>query len=148
MRQMKPLSGAIVASRFNEFVTDRLVDGAVAEVERLQLEPATVVRVPGAWEIPLAVQEVQRHGNYDYIVAIGVLIRGETYHFDVLADETTRALSEISLTTRVPIGMGVLTVENVDQARARAGKGSDNKGAEAARAAVEMARLLNGLAES
>lgn len=137
------LRGVIVAARFNEFVTDRLVEGALAQLGELGAEADAVqtVRVPGAWEIPLATAHCLHAGDCDYVVAIGALIRGETYHFDVLSDEVTRALSSLSLETGVPIGMGVLTVETVDQARARAGRGSDNKGREAAAAAVEMATL-------
>jgi len=145
--QARGLRGVIVAARFNEFVTDRLVEGAESQLRELGAgdDDVQIVRVPGAWEIPFATSECLRQGRFDYVVAIGALIRGETYHFDVLSDEVTRALSTLSIDSATPIGMGVLTVETVEQARARAGRGSDNKGREAAMAAVEMASLARQL---
>jgi 6,7-dimethyl-8-ribityllumazine synthase len=139
------LNGVVVVARFNEFVTERLLHGAHGYCEREGLSPPLVLRVPGAWEIPLAVDRALATGRFDFAVALGALIRGETYHFEVLSDEVTRALSEIARTRALPIGMGVLTVENVEQAVARAGDGSANKGWEAALAAVDMARLLRGI---
>jgi len=139
------LNGVVVVARFNEFVTERLLEGAAAFCEREGLTPPTVLRVPGAWEIPLAVDRALATDRFDYAVALGAVIRGETYHFDVLSDEVTRALSEISRARARPIGMGVLTVENVDQAVVRAGDGSANKGWEATLAAVDLARLLRGI---
>ena len=145
-RDATGLRGALVVSRFNEFVTSRLLDGAREYLERHEAAEPAVVHVPGAWEIPLAVDRALDTGRFDFAVALGALIRGETYHFDVLADEVTRALSEISLGRGVPVGMGVLTVDTVEQAEARAVSGSANKGWEAALAAVEMTHVLRGLA--
>jgi len=139
------LSGVVVVARFNEFVTERLLEGATGCCERESLASPEVLRVPGAWEIPLAVDRALATGRFDFAVALGALIRGETYHFDVLSDEVTRALSEIARARELPIGMGVLTVETVDQAVERAGEGSANKGWEAAIAAIDMARLLKSL---
>lgn len=138
----KGLTGAIVVARFNEFVTTRLLDGARAALARHGAEPPAVFHVPGAWEIPLALDRALATGRFDFAIALGALIRGETYHFEVLSDEVTRALSEISRARACPVALGVLTVETVDQAVERAGSGSANKGWEAALAAVDMALLL------
>ena len=136
------LKGAIVVSRFNESVTRRLLEGAQACLERHGPARAEVFEVPGAWELPLAVDRALASGRFDYAVALGALIRGETYHFELLADEVARALSEVSRARSIPVSMGVLTVESVEQAEARAGNGSANKGWEATLAAIEMAHLL------
>lgn len=136
------LRGVLVVSRFNEFVTSKLLAGARAALEEAECVEPTVLHVPGAWEIPLAVDRALATGRYDFAVALGALIRGDTYHFDVLADTATRALSEISRARGLPVAMGVLTVETVEQAIERSGSGSANKGREAALAAIEMARLL------
>jgi 6,7-dimethyl-8-ribityllumazine synthase len=136
------LRGVLVVARFNEFVTTRLLDGAREALEQAGAQETAVFHVPGAWEIPLAVDRALASGRYDFAVAIGALVRGETYHFEVLADEVTRALSEISRQRALPVAMGVLAVETVEQAIARAGNGSANKGREAALAALEMVRLL------
>jgi len=136
------LRGAIVVARFNEFVTARLLEGAQGALAHAGADETAVFHVPGAWEIPLAVDRALATGRFDFAIALGALVRGETYHFEVLADEVTRALSEISRQRAVPVGLGVLTVETLDQAIQRAGSGSANKGREAALAAIEMARLL------
>jgi 6,7-dimethyl-8-ribityllumazine synthase len=136
------LRGAIVVSRFNEFVTSRLLEGAQRALEHCGAENTEIFHVPGAWEIPLAVDRVLATGRFDFAIALGALVRGETYHFDVLADRVTAALSEVSRARAVPVALGVLTVETVEQATERAGNGSANKGWEAALAAIEMARLL------
>lgn len=131
-----------MVAKFNDFVTSRLLQGATGAIEHCGGPAPAVFRVPGAWEIPPAVDRLLAAGGYDYVVALGALIRGETYHFEVLSDEVTRALSEIGRQRSVPIAMGVLTVETVDQAIERAGDGSANKGWEAALAAIEMAQLF------
>lgn len=136
------LRGAIVVSRFNEFVTSRLLEGAQRALEHCGAENTEIFHVPGAWEIPLAVDRVLATGRFDFAIALGALVRGETYHFDVLADRVTAALSEVSRARAVPVALGVLTVETVEQATERAGNGSANKGWEAALAAIEMAHLL------
>ena len=139
---------ALVVSRFNDFVTARLLAGAQDCLVRHGVEPEriAVVRVPGSWEIPLAASVLARSGRYDGIVALGVLIRGETPHFDVLAGEVARGLSRVTMETGVPVGFGVLTTESVEQAIERAGAKSGNKGWDAALSALEMASLLRGLA--
>jgi len=139
------LRGAVVVARFNEFVTSKLLAGATAALEEAGAEKTEVFHVPGAWEIPLAADRALASGRFDFVVALGALVRGETYHFNVLADEVTRALSEISRARARPVSMGVLTVDTVEQAIERAGTGSVNKGREAALAAIEMAQLLKGI---
>jgi len=139
------LRGVIVVSRFNEFVTSKLLAGAQGALAHCGAEDSAVFHVPGAWEIPLAVDRALATGRFDFAIALGALVRGETYHFDVLSDEVTRALSEVSRSRALPVALGVLTVETVEQAIERAGSGSANKGWEAALAAIEMARLLGRL---
>ena len=136
------LRGVIVVARFNEFVTSKLLAGAQEALAHCGAEDADVFHVPGAWEIPLAVDRALATGRFDFAIALGALVRGETYHFDVLADTVTRALSEVSRGRSVPVGLGVLTVDTLEQAIERAASGSANKGWEAALAAIEMARLL------
>jgi len=134
----------IVAARFNDEIVSSLLRGALGALERQGVaERATeVIRVPGAFEIPLAVQTAASEGMVDGIVALGAVIRGQTPHFDFVCGECLRGLSMLSLQFSVPIGMGVLTVDTVEQAVARSGDDEDNKGAEAALAALEMAALL------
>lgn len=135
---------AIVVSRFNEMVTERLLDGA----HRCLLEHGVaeadldVLSVPGAWELPAAALHAAGTGRYAGIVAVGCVIRGETPHFDYVAGEASRGLASVMLQTRVPIGFGLLTTDNADQALARAGGRHGNKGWDAALSALEMADLL------
>ncbi len=138
---------ALLAARFNEFVTVRLVAGAREELLRHGARDGqiTEIWVPGSWELPPAAQRAARSGRFGAIVALGCLIRGQTSHFDHIAACCARGLSQVSLETGVPIGFGVLTVETLEQAIDRAGGKYGNKGAEAARAAVEMAHLLGRL---
>ncbi len=136
---------AIVATRWNEALVERLVRGAVAVLIDCGVRDAdiTVVRVPGAFEIPLAVDRLADKGGFDGIIAVGAVIRGETPHFDYIAGECARGLATTSLEYGLPVGFGVITAENPAQAEARSGENEDdNKGAEAASAAVEMATLL------
>ena len=125
----------IVASRFNDDICGKLLDRARAEAQKLKAE-CTVVSVPGALEIPLALQWMAQSGRYDALVALGAVIRGETYHFDVVANESARGVMDVMLEYGVPVANGVLTTENEKQANARL-----DKGAEAVRVAVEMAKL-------
>ncbi len=138
---------AIVASRFNEVIVGRLLDGALEALTRMGAErpDVHVTWVPGAWELPLAAQELARDGNNDAIVALGAVIRGDTAHFDYICTECASGLSRVSLDHRVPVGFGVLTCDNTAQADERTGSGDSNKGAEAAIAAVEMAQVLRHL---
>ncbi len=129
---------AIVASRFNEDFCERLLAGALAELAALNVAAADILteRVPGALEVPMALQWLAQSSRFDALIALGVVIRGETYHFDLVANESSRGVMKVQLETGVPIANGIITTENVAQAEARIGKG-----AEAARVAVEMARL-------
>jgi 6,7-dimethyl-8-ribityllumazine synthase len=125
----------IVASRFNEAISGKLLAGARAEAQKHGAE-CTVVSVPGALEIPLALQWMAQSGRFDALVAIGAVIRGETYHFDVVANESARGIMDVMLEYGLPVGNGILTTEDEAQAVARA-----DKGAEAVRVAVEMVKL-------
>lgn len=145
----RPLDGtgrhfAVVASRFNAEVVDRLVAGACAALERHGVEPGRIeiVRVPGAWEIPLALESLARSERYDGLVAVGAVIRGETAHFEYVAGECSRGVMDVSLRHLVPVGFGVLACETLDQALARAGGAAGDKGEEAALAALEMIDVL------
>jgi 6,7-dimethyl-8-ribityllumazine synthase len=132
----------IVASRFNEALAAKLLERARAEAEKLGVE-ASVVSVPGALEIPLALQWLAQSGRFDALAALGVVIRGETYHFQVVANESARGLMDVALQCGLPIANGILTTENEAQAEARL-----DKGAEAVRVAIEMARLKRQLHEA
>lgn len=138
---------AVVVARFNSFITDRLLDGALAAIARQGGDAAAVavVGVPGAFELPLAVQRLARSGRYDAIVALGAVIRGATPHFDYVCSAAAKGLADISLETGIPVGFGVLTTDTVDQAIERAGSKAGNKGEEATLTAIEMANLLKEL---
>jgi len=135
---------AVVASRFNEAVTARLLEGALDALARSRGadERIEVIRVPGAWEIPMAAQALAATGRFDAIVALGCVVRGGTPHFDYVCAEATRGLTRVSLDHGIPVGLGVLTCDTMEQALERAGGKHGNKGAEAALSAVEMANLL------
>lgn len=132
----------IVASRFNEEITGELLSRARAEAKKLGVE-AAVVQVPGALEIPVALQWLAQSGRYDALVAVGAVIRGDTYHFEVVANESARGVSEVALESGLPVANAILTTDDEAQAKARL-----DKGAEGVRAAVEMARLKASLHEN
>ena len=138
---------ALVVSRFNEALTGRLLDGAVDCLERhgADEEGLVVYRVPGAWELPLLTAKLAASGDWDAVVALGVLIRGGTAHFDLIAAEVAKGLATSSMQTGVPVSLGVVTAETLEQAVERAGTKQGNKGWDAALAAIEMARLYHGL---
>jgi 6,7-dimethyl-8-ribityllumazine synthase len=138
---------AIVVSRWNSFITERMLAGALDALTRHGAadDAVEVARVPGTWEIPLAAQRLARSSRFDAVVCVGCLIRGATPHFEYLAAEVTKGLAQISLDTGVPVTYGIITVENLEQAIERAGSKAGNKGAEAATAAIEMANLLSGI---
>lgn len=137
------LKFALVASRFNGSLVTLLIQGATDCLIRhgVREEDLTLVRVPGAFEIPLAVQKLAAGRKHDAVVALGVLIRGETPHFELIAAEVTRALGEAMRSSGVPVGFGLLTAESTEQAAERAGGKMGNRGWDAAQAALEMARL-------
>ncbi|HEX3607141.1 MAG TPA: 6,7-dimethyl-8-ribityllumazine synthase [Candidatus Dormibacteraeota bacterium] len=138
---------AIVVGRFNDFVAQRLLEGAVDALVRhgATENDLTVIWVPGSFEIPLAAQELADQGGYDAIICLGVVIRGETPHFDFVAGEASRGVGGIGLRARVPTAFGIVTTESLEQAIDRAGGKHGNKGADAALAAVEMVSLLRTL---
>lgn len=138
---------ALVASRFNEPVVERLVAGAVeALVARGALRSGLeLVRVPGAFDLPPVVRRIAASGRFDAVVALGAVIRGETTHYDYVAGECAAGLARVASDTGVPVAFGVLTTENEEQALARAGGSEGNKGADAACAAIELANLLRKL---
>ena len=135
---------AIVISRFNELVSGRLLDGAIDVLIRhdVRHQDIEVYWVPGAWELPLITKELALSGKYDAIVAVGAVIQGDTPHFDFVCAEMSKGLAQVGLEHRVPVGFGVLTTTNLEQALVRAGSKAGNKGAEAALAALEMVKLL------
>ena len=138
------LKTAIIASRFNDFVTARLIEGAVDCLLRHGSGETdiTVIRVPGSFEIPLAAKQTASSGKYDAVICLGALIRGQTPHFDYIAAEVTKGIAQVSLDTGLPVTFGVITADTLEQAIDRAGAKAGNKGFEAALGAVEMADLL------
>ena len=146
-RSAKGLRIAIVAARFNHFVVDRLVAGAVETLESagISAQDLDLVRVPGAFEIPLTARKLAASHSYDAIITLGAVIRGGTPHFDYVAGECARGVSEAGRDTGVPVIFGVLTCDTLEQANERAGGAHGNKGADSAVAAMEMADLLRKL---
>ncbi|TNF47326.1 6,7-dimethyl-8-ribityllumazine synthase [bacterium] len=140
----KGLKVAIVASRFNNFITDRLIDGAVDCLVRHGADEGQVVvyRVPGSFELPLAAKKVVSAGNVDAVICLGALIRGQTPHFDFIASEVTKGIAQISLDSGIPVTFGVITADSLEQAVDRAGAKVGNKGFEAASGAIEMVNLI------
>ena len=138
------LTVGIVLSRFNDLIGDKLLSGALDTLRRhgVREQDVTVTRVPGAFEIPLAAQEMAKTGKYQAIICLGAVIRGATAHFDYVAGPMASGLAQIALQTGVPILFGVLTTDTIEQAMERAGTKAGNKGAEVAAGAIEMANLL------
>ncbi len=138
---------ALVISRFNEALTSRLESGAVDCLVRhgADEQQVTIVRVPGAWEIPMVASRVASSGDYDAVICVGALVRGGTAHFDLISNEVAKGIASTAMTSGVPITFGVITADTLEQAVERAGTKMGNKGWEAALAAIEMARLYKGL---
>jgi 6,7-dimethyl-8-ribityllumazine synthase len=149
MLDAKGFRFGLVVSRFNELLTGRLVEGALDCLARHGAadEDITLIRVPGAWELPLAAQRLAASGKVHAVVAIGVLIRGATPHFDVLAAETAKGLAQVALSGGVPVSFGVLTCDSLEQALERSGSKAGNKGWQAAQSAIEMVQLYRRLGE-
>lgn len=143
----KGLKFAIVLSRFNEFISAKLLDGALDCLRRHDVNDndITICWTPGSWEMPLIVQQMAQTKKYDAIIALGAIIRGGTDHYQYIATECAKGLAAISLKTEVPIAFGVLTTDNIEQAIERAGTKDGNKGFDAALSAIEMADLLRQL---
>jgi 6,7-dimethyl-8-ribityllumazine synthase len=135
---------AVVVSRFNEDVTKRLLRGALGALEEHRVEDPDVFWVPGSLELPVAALALAERGGYDAIVCLGCVIRGETYHFELVADQAAAGVMQVQLDTGVPVAFGVLTTDDKDQALARSGP-RNNKGADAAETAIEMANLLRAI---
>ena len=134
----------IVVARFNSFITESLLSGSIDTLKRHGASDADIeiVWVPGAFELPLAVQAMANKGGYDAIIALGCVIRGGTPHFDYVAGECVKGMSHVMLQKNIPVSFGVLTVDTIDQAIERAGTKAGNKGAEATMSAIEMVNLL------
>ena len=156
MSESRPIEGefqaagarfAIVVARWNGEVTEKLLQGAQRALRRQDVagEDVQVYRVPGAFELPLAARKIAETGRFDAVITLGAVIRGGTPHFEYVCAETTRGIGEVALATGVPVAFGVLTTDDQEQARERAGPGSDNKGEEAALTALEMVSLLRQL---
>ncbi len=141
---------AIVAARFNSFITDRLVAGCLDALRRsgAPMEKVRLVKVPGSWEMPIVVRHLAGQKRFDAIICLGAVIRGETPHFDYVAGQAASGLAHIAAETGVPVAFGVLTTNTVEQAVDRAGAKSGNKGFDAAMTAIEMASLLRKLGGS
>jgi 6,7-dimethyl-8-ribityllumazine synthase len=133
---------AVVVGRFNSFVTERLLNGATDALSRAGAASVDIVRVPGAMEIPVTARHLAETGNYDAIVCLGAVIRGDTPHFDYVCAESARGITSVMIETGTPLSYGILTVDTLEQAVDRAGLKSGNKGFEAAMVAVEMANLV------
>jgi 6,7-dimethyl-8-ribityllumazine synthase len=138
---------AIVVGRFNSFITERLLSGALDALARAGADLAQIdtIKVPGAWEIPLVAAELARQHRYDAVICLGAVIRGETPHFDYVAGEAAKGIAHASAETGVPVAFGVLTTNTVEQAIDRAGGKGGNKGFDAAMTAIEMANLMRTL---
>ena len=134
----------IVASRFNEFITNKLVGGALDGLKRHNVDEAQVdvAWVPGAFEIPITAQKMAQSGKYDAIICVGAVIRGDTSHYDLVCNESAKGIAQVELATGIPVLFGVITTENIEQAIARAGSKAGNKGYDCAVSAIEMVNLL------
>jgi 6,7-dimethyl-8-ribityllumazine synthase len=142
------LKMAVVVSRFNHFITDRLLEGCLDALERhgVALKDITIVKVPGSFEIPLAAKKIAQKKKVDAIICLGSVMRGDTPHNEYIAAEVTKGIAQVSLETEVPIAYGVITPDSLEQAIERAGTKGGNKGWDAALSAIEMAHLARSLA--
>lgn len=138
---------AIVASRWNDFLTSRLTDGALDTLERLGATEKNIeiFKVPGSYELPLTAQKIADGGKFDAIICIGIVIRGETPHFDYVAGEAAKGIAQVSMQSGIPVLFGIITADTVEQAMNRSGLKSGNKGVEAAMSAVEIVNLYKGM---
>ncbi|MFZ3191834.1 MAG: 6,7-dimethyl-8-ribityllumazine synthase [Moraxellaceae bacterium] len=138
---------AILVGRFNSFVVEALLDGALDTLKRHGVEDSqiTIIRAPGAWELPLVAQKAAKSGKYDAIIALGAVIRGGTPHFDFVAGECAKGLGVVSLDSGLPVIFGVLTTDSIEQSIERSGTKAGNKGADAAITAIEMVNLLKAV---
>lgn len=134
----------IIIARFNDFIGSKLLDGAIDELKRhgVKEENIDVVKVPGAFEIPVVAQKTAKSGKYNAVITLGAVIKGSTPHFDYVSAEVSKGVASVSLQTGVPVIFGVLTTDNIEQAIERAGTKAGNKGSDAAKTAIEMANLM------
>jgi len=141
------LKFGIVVGRFNSFITERLLEGAIDCIIRHggSKENIDIVKVPGSFEIPLTAKKLAKSGKYDAVICLGAVIRGSTPHFDYVANEVTKGIAQVSLETEVPISYGILTTDTIEQAVERAGTKMGNKGFDAAMVAIEMANVLKSI---
>ncbi len=141
------LKFGIIVGRFNSFITERLLEGSVDCIKRHggSEDSIEVVRVPGAFEIPLIAQKMAKSGKYDAIVCLGAVIRGATTHYDYVCNEAVKGISQVSLSQELPVMFGILTTDTIEQAVERAGTKAGNKGFDAALGAIEMANLLKNI---
>ena len=137
----------IVASRFNDFIVGRLIDGALDGLKRHDIkdENITLVKVPGAFEIPVAAKKMAMSRKYDAVICLGSVIRGSTSHYDYVCNEVSKGIAQVSLDSGIPVMFGVLTTENIEQAIERSGSKAGNKGTECALGAIEMIKVLKNL---
>lgn len=140
----KGLKFGIIASRFNDFITNRLLEGALDVLNRsgAKSDDIEIIKVPGSFEIPLIAKKMAAGKKYDAIICLGAVIRGDTPHFDYISAEVTKGIAAVSLESGMPVSFGILTTDTIEQAIERAGTKSGNKGGEAALVAIEMANLL------
>lgn len=145
----KGIKIGIVAARFNEFITSKLLDGALDGLRRHDVrdEDIHVAWVPGAFEIPLIASKISKSGNYDAIICLGAVIRGSTSHYDYVCNEVSKGIASIALDSGIPVMFGVLTTENIEQAIERAGTKAGNKGYDCALSAIEMVNLVHELVQ-
>jgi len=141
---------AIIVSRFNSFITDRLLGGAMDALTRAGASPDAIdlIKVPGSWEVPMIAGEVARQHRYDAVICLSAVIRGDTPHFDYVAGEAAKGIAQVAIETGVPVAFGVLTTNTLEQAIDRAGAKGGNKGFDAAMTAIEMANLLRTLRQA
>lgn len=134
----------IVVARFNEFITSKLLGGAVDTLRRHGVDESNIdtAWVPGAFEIPLIAQKMAKSGKYDAVICLGAIIRGSTSHYDLVCNETSKGIAQVSLNSDIPVMFGVITTENIEQAIERAGSKAGNKGSECAEGAIEMINLI------
>lgn len=145
----KGMRMGIVAARFNEFITSKLVEGAADVLRRHEVAEDDIVTalVPGAFEIPVIAKKMAESGKYDAIICLGAVIRGATSHYDYVCNEVSKGIAQVSMASGIPVMFGVLTTENIEQAIERAGTKAGNKGAECASGAIEMVNLMRALEE-
>lgn len=144
----KKIKVGIVAARFNEFITSKLLSGALDTLTRHDVkdEDIEIAWVPGAFEIPLAASKMANSGKYDAVICLGAVIRGNTTHYDYVCNEVSKGIAQVSLASGIPVMFGVVTTENIEQAIERAGTKAGNKGSDCAAGAIEMVNLIRELA--